>query len=258
MGTRGIAVTAVASLFLLGGACATTRPVEIAVRGEQERVEIEGLAGCAGTRAEAVAIDPDRPLAVFVHGCNHSAGRFRALAEVFEAHGQQTICFEYDDRESLEETSARFATALEKLEEHQRNREITVLGHSQGGLVVRRAFIAEREDGVPPDEEKNYRLVTVSSPFNGIAASAHCGMIPLHVVTFGVTAGICAAIAGHKWNEIHERAEFMREPGTLIEPVDEYVKIVTDERETCRRYDDRNCRYGECSGHIACRTTDPT
>jgi pimeloyl-ACP methyl ester carboxylesterase len=240
--SRRASIAAACLLPLLTTACAAGRSVAIEFAGAAEPVTIDGFSSCAASHPRSIEIDPDQPLAVFVHGCNASAGRFRALAEVFEAHGQQTICFEYDDRESLDETSARLAAGLEQLERHQRDPAITVFGHSQGGLVVRRAFISEREDGVKPDDERAYRIVTVSSPFNGIAASAHCGMVPLHLLTFGVTAGICAAIAGDKWNEIHERADFMRAPGTLIEPVDEYVKIVTDERETCRRYGDE----GEC------------
>jgi hypothetical protein len=230
------------SIQLLAAACASTQPVTVEFGDGKESLTIEGFSACSGDEPNTIQIDPDLPLAVFVHGCNASGGRFRALAEVFEAHGQQTICFDYDDRESMEETAARLTTALSALERHHRHREITVFGHSQGGLITRRAFTLKGMGRNVDGPEHVYRIVTVSSPFNGIEASSHCGLVGLHVVTLGITAGICAAIAGGKWNEIHGKAEFMREPGTVVETVDDYVKIVTDERETCRRYDDS----GEC------------
>jgi len=222
----------------LATACASTQSAAIDFGGDADPVTIEGFSACATDGPDRLPIDPDRPLAVFVHGCNASGGRFRALAEVFEAHGQQTICFDYDDRDSMEDTAARLAAALQKLTAHHRHPEITVFGHSQGGLITRRAFADKRGDGPILDQQFDYRIVTVSSPFNGIEASSHCGLIGLHIVTLGITAGVCAAIAGDKWDEIHGDADFMREPGTLVEGVGDYVKVVTDERETCRRYDE--------------------
>jgi hypothetical protein len=109
-------------------------------------------------------------------------------------------------------------------------------------LVARRALIGEHY-GDGPDRRFDVRLVTVSSPFHGIEASAHCSMVALHVLTLGVSAGLCAAIAGPKWREIPPRSEFMTRPGELAPGVGEYVKIVTDERGSCRREDES----GECA-----------
>jgi pimeloyl-ACP methyl ester carboxylesterase len=233
---------AVALLGLLA-ACAETQGVRIDFGDARGAIEIPGLSRCWGTDDGALHLDPDKPLVVIVHGCNASQGRFRSLAAVFEAHDQQTVCFNYDDRRRMEEVAEEFAGAVRGLEPHLRNREITVLGHSQGGLVARRALIDSHYGRSGAGERLAVRLVTVSSPFRGIEASAHCSMTALHVVTLGVSAGLCAAIAGAKWREIHPRSEFMTQPGDLTDEVGEYVKVVTDERDTCRRVDGR----GRCA-----------
>ena len=51
-------------------------------------------------------------------------------------------------------------------------------------------------------ESQNYRLVTVSSPFSGIDAASHFVMTWLHIVTLGITAGVCQAITGSKWTRL--------------------------------------------------------
>jgi hypothetical protein len=102
--------------------------------------------------------------------------------------------------------------------------------------VARRALVEDRAEPLGIADGTTYRLVTVSSPFAGIRASADCGRIWLHVLSLGVTVGICQAIAGDKWTEIHPRSEAVEKPGTLGAQVDSFVMIVTDERNTCRRW----------------------
>lgn len=192
------------------------------------------MTSCDPEAVGPVSLDPQTPLVLFVHGCNPSAGRFRSLAKVFEAHGQQTICFNYDDRDSLEISSARLIGALDALETKLSPSIISVLGHSQGGLVARRALIENRKDKLSASQSAPIQLVTVSSPFKGILASEDCAKTALHVLTFGVTVAICKFIAGDKWTEIHPDSTFMRSPGSLLSDVGRHVKIVTDERNTCR------------------------
>jgi pimeloyl-ACP methyl ester carboxylesterase len=218
-------------LLVAGPGCAGGRETSsAAVRfGDgTSALEIAGLDECDDAGSTELQLDPDRPLVVIVHGCNASGGRFRALAGVFEAHGQQTVCFNYDDRRSIETTAGTLALALDLLGEHFVHQPVTVLGHSQGGLVARRALVGERE-------RAGFRLVTVSSPFDGIAASSDCAATWLHVLTLGMTAAVCRGIAGEKWNEIHPRAGFIREPGALSRTVTGHLLVVTDERDTCRR-----------------------
>ncbi len=194
---------------------------------------IDGLSSCLPEDGQVVQIDPKRPLTLFVHGCNFSSGGFRTLAQVFEAHGQQTLCFNYNDRERLEDASARLVAALEALEVHLPAGKITILGHSQGGLIGRHAVVGDRSRPLRLKKDFQIRLVTVSSPFAGIDSSRHCGLTWLHLVTLGVTAIVCQGIAGSKWHDIFPSSRFMRHPGQLGPAVTEHVMIVTDERGSC-------------------------
>lgn len=223
-------------------ACGSTQSSLVRFGPERPATRVPGLRPCRSGGPNVVDLDPDRPLTVLVHGCNSSGGRFRTLAEVFEAHGQQTVCFDYDDRDRIEAASAQLIAALDALQAGLRSRDITVLGHSQGGLVARRALVGDRAEPLGTDDGTTYRLVTISSPFAGIRASSDCGKTWLHVLSLGVTVGICQAIAGDKWTEIHPRSEAVNRPGTLGAQVDSFVLIVTDERNTCRRWGE----HGRC------------
>lgn len=196
---------------------------------------IDGLSSCRPEDGSVIRIDPDRPLTLFVHGCNSPTGGFRTLAQVFEAHGQQTLCFNYNDRERLDSAAARLVTVLEALEAHLPAGKITILGHSQGGLIGRRAVVGDRGGALHVKKAFQIRLVTVSSPFAGIDSSRHCGLTWLHLVTLGLTAVVCQGIAGSKWHDIFPGSRFMHHPGQLAPNVTGHVMIVTDERGSCRR-----------------------
>jgi hypothetical protein len=88
-----------------------------------------------------------------------------------------------------------------------------------------------------------FRLVTVSSPFHGIASSSDCGLLWLHALTLSTTLGVCMAIAGNKWNEIPPGSGFMTNPAPLLDAVSRHLQIVTDERDTCRTLNEA----GECA-----------
>ena len=173
-------------------------------------------------------------MVVLVHGCRASGGRFRSLAEIFELHEQQTICFNYDDRERITKSGARLARALGELGRHIQSRRILVLGHSQGGLVARWALSGARE-GLHKNGGMTYDLVTVSSPFNGIAAASDCGSRLYHALSLGITVGVCQAVTGAKWTEIHPRAALVTAPPALLPAVQDHLTVMTDERESCRR-----------------------
>lgn len=226
------------AVFLAGLALATTAcwtaPRAVVKRGAEAGVVVPGLSACTqGTRGP-LELDPTRPLTVLVHGCNFSNGGFQNLAEVFEAHDQQTVCFSYDDRGTIESASRKLGTVLEVLEAYAPGQQITVLGHSQGGLVARHAFAMKRDRSFAATFQ--YRLVTLSAPFSGINASKHCGLRWLHVATLGATVLVCQAVAGTKWTEIFPGSEFMTEPGTLAPGVRRHLRIATDERGGCRRH----------------------
>ena len=210
--------------------------------GSRPPTRISAVDDCDDFGTSPLELDPDRPLTVLVHGCASSSGQYRHLAAVFEAHGHQTSCFSYDDRDRIGAASGQLIESLDALSSALDRQPITVIGHSQGGLVARRALVSDRADGRRIGAGGRYRLATVSSPLNGIRASEHCGLEYLHVLAFGLTYGICLAITGDKWEDIHPRAELVRHPGVLASNVADYIKVVTDERDTCRvRGPDGSC-----------------
>lgn len=194
------------------------------------------LGPCTDAPDRGFSLDSSEPVTVLVHGCNGSAGRFRSLAQVYAFHGQQAVCFSYDDRASLVRSSEELAAAVGVLAGRMRNREITVIGHSMGGLIARKAMEGERRaewesDGI------NVNLVTISAPISGIAVANPCGYRGLHWASLGAVPLICWAITGANWYEITASSDFIRRPGPLVPSVRRYVKVVTDERGTCRRRD---------------------
>lgn len=124
---------------------------------------------------------------------------------------------------------------LDELRQRVPEHEITLLGHSQGGLVARIALAELDEVDTQP---RDLRLVTVSSPFSGIRSARHCGLPWLHVLSLGITVAVCQGIAGANWVEIHPRSRYWTEPHDLDPGVHEHVQIVTDEADTCRRFED--------------------
>lgn len=130
--------------------------------------------------------------------------------------------------------SEQLVSALGAMAGKMRNRDITVIGHSMGGLVARKAMEGERRtewerDGV------SVNLVTVSAPISGIAAANTCGQRSLHWASLGTVPLACWFITGDNWFEITASSDFIRRPAPLVSSVQRYVKVVTDERETCRQ-----------------------
>jgi len=220
----------------------TTVPLRFGGEAGVPTTVIAGLAACSPDQPTALEIDPDRPLVVLVHGCFSSGGRFRSLADVFELHGQQTLCFNYDDRDSLRESGSQLRAALAAVRPRMREGRVTLVGHSQGGLVARAALSGSRPARALGVTLPDYRLVTVSSPFDGIKAASDCGSIFLRFASLGISVAACQLVTGSKWNEIHPRADMVRSPAPLSLVVASHLTVVTDERNTCRRYSPN----GEC------------
>lgn len=199
---------------------------------------IPDLGPCDDGPDRTLHLDSRAPVTVLVHGCFSSAGRFRALAQVHAFQGRQALCFSYDDRATLSDSAERLQTALRALAAQTPNREFRLLGHSQGGLVARRALTATK--ALPADA--HLQLATISSPFSGIAAADHCGSKLLRRASLGVVNAICNLVTGAKWREITATSDFIRSPGALAPQVTAYLKVETDERDSCRRRrDDGGC-----------------
>ncbi len=201
-------------------------------------LDIPGLGPCSDIADRRIHVNSNAPVAILIHGCYGSAGRLQSLSQVFAFHGQQSICFSYNDRDSLEKSSAELITALNRLSAAAKDAPVTLIGHSQGGLIGRRAVIEQRPDQraveTPPPH-----LITVSTPFAGIAAARPCGSRLTHFLTLGTTVAICKIISGDKWWEITAASDFIQQPGDLAPQVQRHLKIITDERDTCRVRNDR-------------------
>lgn len=199
-------------------------------------LQLPQLGPCTDAPEQTISLDSSKPVTLLVHGCNGSAGRFRSLAQLYAFHGQQAVCFTYDDRASLVHSATQLTAAVGALTERMRNRDITIIGHSMGGLVARKALEGDRRTEWERDG-LNVNLVTVSAPVSGIAAASACGNRLLHWASLGLVPLSCRAVTGGNWYEITASSDFIRRPGPLIASVQRYVKVVTDERETCRRRD---------------------
>ena len=199
-------------------------------------VRIPHLGPCTDEPDQTLRFDSSKPVAVLVHGCRGSAGRFRSLAQLYAFHGQQAACFSYDSTGSLVTAADQLVKALDTLAGKLRDHDVTVIGHSMGGLVARKAMEAERQgEWRQPGVKAN--LVTVSAPIAGIAVARPCGNRALQWLSLGIMPAMCWAITGDNWREITESSEFIRAPKPLTSSVQRYVKVVTDERDSCRRRD---------------------
>jgi hypothetical protein len=203
-------------------------------------LNIPGLGPCTDNPDRSLPLNAQQPVTVLVHGCFGSSGLFRGLAQVLAFHGQQTACFTYNDRDSMLRSSAQLNAALDQLGQKMEDKRVTVIGHSQGALVARKAFVADRPDAIS-NRDLKLRLVTVSGPFAGIASANQCGNPLTRVLTLGLIAPMCKIVTGDKWSEITYNSPFILQPGRLHPQVNGYLKVVTDERGSCRRLKDGAC-----------------
>jgi pimeloyl-ACP methyl ester carboxylesterase len=202
-------------------------------------LSIPGLGPCTDNPDRTLRLDADQPVHVLVHGCFGSSGEFRGLAQVLAFHGQQTACFTYDDRDALTDSASALRSAVNRLAEQTRTPLITVIGHSQGALISRKSLTGLPL--APPRRQTELRLVTISGPFGGIASAETCGRRWLYPVTLGLLPLSCYIVTGAKWMDITYSSPFILEPGALDAAVSDYLKIDTDERDTCRREHDGRC-----------------
>jgi pimeloyl-ACP methyl ester carboxylesterase len=233
-------------LALLGG-CATSEPLNPAyfqiepgnLPPADITLNIPGLGPCTDNPDRRLQLNSTQPVHVLVHGCFGSSGQFRGLAQVLAFHGQQTACFTYDDRASLTDSAIELRRAVDQLARQTEAPRITIIGHSQGALVARKSLT--ELPLAPPSRRAELDLVTVSGPFDGIAAAKTCGRTWLYPLTLGLLPLSCYAVTGAKWADITFSSRFIREPGPLAPQVSRHLKIDTDERGTCQREEGGRC-----------------
>lgn len=197
-------------------------------------IKVPGLGPCTDFHDQTLHLNSNYPVTVLIHGCDGSAGRFRSLAQLYAFNGQQAVCFSYDDRDSLRRTSERLISSLDDLRRQTGTSEINIIGHSMGGLIARKAM--ERQFSSKwTQKDINFNLVTVSAPLGGIRVASDCGKKALQWATLGVLPGLCWIVSGNNWYEITSHSKFIQQPGPLLSSVHRYIKVVTDERNSCRR-----------------------
>ena len=235
------ALMAVAAAALLAG-CAAEGRIEPELQTFDQgtlptpniSLNIPGLGPCTDNPDRTLPLNSQQPVTVLVHGCFSSSGLFRGLAQVLAFHGQQTACFAYNDRDSMMLSSGQLNTALGQLAQKMDAKNVTVIGHSVGALIARKALVADRPDPIRSDDVK-LRLVTVSGPFAGIASARQCGDPLTRLLTLGLIGSLCKMVTGDKWSEITYSSDFIRKPGNLIGQVHDYLKVVTNEKGSCRQ-----------------------
>lgn len=194
---------------------------------------VPGIRLCGTGAGKMPRIDPRQPVTILVHGYNGSPAHFSGLAEALVAYGQQTVCFEYNDRNSLMVISGQLVNAIDLLAKLLITPRITVIGHSIGGLIARKALIVERRDPVR-NKQIDLQLLTISAPFSGISSARTCSNPALRSATLGLLDYACWIISGDSWREITASSGFISRPGNLKSQVRRHLMVVTDERGSCR------------------------
>jgi len=112
------------------------------------------------------------------------------------------------------------------------NRQLSVLATAWAAWSRARRWSATARPWQRDDVD--LKLLTISAPFAGIGIAEHCGYKAAQWLSLGIVPGICKAITGDNWYEITSASEFIRQPGPLLPTVQRFLKVVTDERDTCR------------------------
>lgn len=202
------------------------------------KVTIEGLGPCYDDVRRPIELNSQEPVTILVHGCSASAGEFRSLSEVLAFHSQQSFCFRYDDRESLDQSAKKLTKAINKLSTYLKNPDIHIIAHSMGGLIARKALVQSPKNVI--NENIAIKIATVSTPFSGIEDAKACANPYVRVATLGIHDLACWMISGDKWYEITPVSDFIQKPGRLSSTVSQHILIATDEQNSCRFIDEKN------------------
>jgi pimeloyl-ACP methyl ester carboxylesterase len=169
-------------------------------------LSIAGLGPCTDSPDRSLHLKAGEPATVLVHGCFGSSGQFRALAQVLAFQGQQSACFTYDDRAS----ELRRAATL--LAGQAGSPPVTLIGHSQGALIARRALTdaLDPAPSLPTTEAVDWRLVTISGPFSGIGAASTCGKSWLYPFTLGLLLQVLQVLQHFHRSQVERHYVFVR------------------------------------------------
>jgi hypothetical protein len=163
---------------------------------------------------------PNAPLqgqkiAILVPGYNSNDDDFDPLLKHLKANKITPYFFNYDDRVTLEFSTDRLVHALKKQHDSNHKEAITVIAHSMGGLIARKALTEERANS--KENTTKINLVTISTPFAGVKEAN--GTMFLWLDLFGIHPS-------HR--DLAALSNFVKFPGKLRQNV-RHWKIETAE-----------------------------
>lgn len=197
-------------------------------------VNIANLGRCTESKGSTFRFNSNYPITVLVHGRYSAVKKFSMLAQLYAFHGHQTVCFSYRDRDSLILSADKLISSLQQLMSVSNNKSISIIGHSLGGLIARKALENRKLNNLS-GSGVNVKLITVAAPFAGVAAAQPCAYRTLNWLSLGIIPGICWVISGDNWYEITSNSDFIKYPKPLSPSVQRYLKVVTNEQNRCRR-----------------------
>lgn len=161
---------------------------------------------------------------VLVHGYGPSWDEYLPLEEELRSRGYEVIRFTYDYKQSLETSADELVRKVLALRAGRRPGALSVVAHSMGGLVARRAMIAGRPLTLA-GLDLPIELITVASPFGGFKSANAVFFMPFNGL--GVT---------ESFRYLGSARGFIRRPGALGANISHF-KIQTDERGRTRLLD---------------------
>jgi pimeloyl-ACP methyl ester carboxylesterase len=192
------------------------------------------------TTPTGIQPNPDGPLLIMVHGVNPETGFFNPLAEALAAQlGYRILYFEYDGGKRLDESADLLVDDVDALRRSDPKGDLTVIAHSMGGLVARRAMTEGRAKTLA-DGRRTIRLLTIATPFGGYKSANPTRLKIVRILfrAFGVTEA---------QQDIASKSDFIQKPGKLGKGVT-HAKIETyEEKET--RIDPRGKRVKDTVVH---------
>jgi pimeloyl-ACP methyl ester carboxylesterase len=158
------------------------------------------------------------PVAIVVHGIMPVHAHLDAVIDYMSGRAQ-VYYFQYDDMQDLNATAQQLGEKVREVLEQYPTRSLTIVAHSMGGLVSRRACTVDHPSGLAALGIQ-LRLVTIASPFAGYTGADYARM------DMGMGAD--------SWQCMGATSKFVTQPGDLG-PAVRHSKIETNETGKTRR-----------------------
>ena len=169
----------------------------------------------------SAALPTGQGTVILVHGFNPTSSELDPLENELEHRGYKVVRFTYDYKQALEISADEFTQFVLRLSAETTGGNLTVIAHSMGGLVSRRAMTAGRRQSLAGTATP-VKLITIASPFGGFASANATLLWPFN--TFGIN---------ESFRSLGTMRDFIRTPGALGQNIS-HIKIETDEREKTR------------------------